>query len=159
VSQAKFESQAEIEIALTAAMTDPNLSSLPQPTDMIDCRLQPAGQHDIAAVARQGDYYDLCARLPSHCWAYEFISPKPGATWPHSRTVGGDRVHSESPVWIWGATKLLLYSKDWRRGSTLACLSMPQQLGNGLPNLSGSGQISSAVYDVSWEPPVLFGPR
>ena len=126
MSQAKFESQAEIEIALTAAMTDPNLSSLPQPTDMIDCRLQPAGQHDIAAVARQGDYYDLCARLPSHCWAYEFISPKPGATWPHSRTVGGDRVHSESPVWIWGATKLLLYSKDWRRGSTLACLSMPQ---------------------------------
>ena len=28
----------------------------------------------------------------------KFISPKPGATRPHSRTVGGDRVHSESPV-------------------------------------------------------------
>eukprot|EP00435_Cladocopium_sp_Y103_P054865 s2252_g18.t1 len=49
---AEDDLQAEVEIALAAAMTDPDLS--------------------------QGDYYDLCARLPSHCWGYEFISPKPG---------------------------------------------------------------------------------
>ncbi|CAE7941094.1 unnamed protein product, partial [Symbiodinium sp. KB8] len=26
----------------------------------------------------QGDFYDLVARLPLHCWACEWISPKPG---------------------------------------------------------------------------------
>ncbi|CAE7251311.1 unnamed protein product [Symbiodinium pilosum] len=30
------------------------------------------------ADASQGDFYDLVARLPLHCWACEWISPKPG---------------------------------------------------------------------------------
>ncbi|CAE6949415.1 unnamed protein product [Symbiodinium natans] len=28
--------------------------------------------------ASQADFYDLVARLPLHCWACEWISPKPG---------------------------------------------------------------------------------
>lgn len=57
---------APFQVALANAMADPHLSFQGKwPSKEL--------------LLRQGDYYDLCARLPSQCWAYEFIAPKPPA--------------------------------------------------------------------------------
>ncbi|CAJ1337033.1 unnamed protein product, partial [Effrenium voratum] len=44
--------------------------------------MEDTAERDLAAAMEdpdlsQGDYYGLCARLPLHCWACEWISPKP----------------------------------------------------------------------------------